>query len=149
MVWGAFCATGKVALTFTSTRMNSEHYIQLLADNLLPFIRRNRRSSLIFQQDNAAIHASRQTKDWLNDERIPILDWPARSPDCNPIENIWGIMVRRIYANNKQYDRVEELEESILACWNNLEQSVIDNLISSMENRIYSIISNKGNKIQY
>lgn len=149
MVWGAFCATGKVALAFTSTRMNSENYIQLLADNLLPFIRRNRRSSLVFQQDNAAIHASRQTKEFLNGKNIPILEWPARSPDCNPIENIWGIMVRRIYANNRQYDSVEQLQESILSCWNNLEQSIIDNLIESMQNRIYSVIANKGNKIQY
>jgi len=57
----------------------------------------------IFQQDNAPIHASKETKTWLDLKKINLLEWPAYSPDLNPIENVWGIMARRVYANGKQY----------------------------------------------
>jgi hypothetical protein len=44
----------------------------------------------IFQQDNASIHMSGHSLVWFAEKNIPLLDWPARSPDLNPIENLWA-----------------------------------------------------------
>ena len=41
-------------------------------------------------------------KAWLNDMEIGTEDWPARSPDLNPIENIWGIMAWAVYGGGVQ-----------------------------------------------
>ncbi len=49
----------------------------------------------IFQQNLAPVHTAKSTKSWFNDHGVTVLDWPANSPDLNPIENLWGLSRRR------------------------------------------------------
>ena len=51
-------------------------------------------NNAIFQQDNAASHTSKLTKDWFKSKNVEILDRPTKSLDLNPIENLWGILSR-------------------------------------------------------
>ncbi len=46
----------------------------------------------IFQQDLASAHTAKSIKSWLNDHGVGVLDWPANSPDLNPIDN--GVLSR-------------------------------------------------------
>ncbi len=50
----------------------------------------------IFQQDLAPAHTAKGTKSWFNDQGVTVLDWPANSPDLNPIDNLWGIVKRKM-----------------------------------------------------
>ncbi len=43
-------------------------------------------ADFIFQQDLAPAHTAKSTKRLLNDHGVGVLDWPANSPDLNPIE---------------------------------------------------------------
>ncbi len=45
-------------------------------------------ADFIFQQDLAPAHTAKSTKSWLNDHGVGVLDWPANSPDLNPIDNL-------------------------------------------------------------
>ncbi len=53
-------------------------------------------ADFIFQQDLPPAHTVKCTKSCLNDHGVGVLDWPANSPDLNPIENLWGIAKRKM-----------------------------------------------------
>lgn len=149
MIWGAFCSSGKLDLEFISAPLDSVTYQGVLRKHLVPFLKKFRRQDLVFQQDNATCHVSRSTTAFLDANNIQVMKWPACSPDVNPIENMWGILVRSIYKDNRQYQTVNELKCAILDAWQSISQETIDNLINSMPNRIFDIITNRGGYINY
>ncbi len=59
-------------------------------------------ADFIFQQDLAPAHTAKGTKSWFNDHGVTVLDWPANSPDLNPIENLWGIVKRKMRHQTQQ-----------------------------------------------
>ena len=149
MVWGAFSFYGKAKLAFTSSKMNSEEYTDVLDRHLLPFLEEIHPQCAVFQQDNASIHTSRRTKEWLASKNINLLDWPACSPDCNPIENLWGMLVRKIYSNGRQFDNMNELKAAIVHAWRNIQKNNLENLVASMQSRIFEVIRRNGGVIDY
>lgn len=38
---------------------------------------------------------------FFNDQDVTVLSWPSWSPDLNPIETLWAVLTRIIYANGK------------------------------------------------
>ena len=149
MVWGAFCYTGQVGLAFISSRMNSVGYQDMLREHLLPMAPVIAGREWIFLQDNASIHRSHSTKNWFHDNNVISLDFPARSPDLNPIENLWAYLVRQIYANGQQYKTVANLRDSIVTVWNQTAQNYFQRLVDSMPERMYSVVYNHGAQTKY
>ncbi len=73
-------------------------------------------ADFIFQQDLAPAHTARSTKSWLNDHGVGVLDWPANSPDLNPIENLWGIVKKKMRNKASKLTRPEPHRESMGYC---------------------------------
>ncbi|KAG3113832.1 hypothetical protein PI125_g6969 [Phytophthora idaei] len=103
----------------------------------------------IYQPDNASIHRSKLTMEFFEEEGIKLLDWPARSPDLNPIENVWAMMARIVYHNGKLYDSVAEMRAAIIAAWEALDASYLGKLVDSMPKRCIEVIAKQGNKTHY
>ncbi|GFW19997.1 polypeptide N-acetylgalactosaminyltransferase 13 [Trichonephila clavipes] len=60
------------------------------------------------------------------------MDWPAYSPDLNPIEHVWDMLGRRIAARKPPPTCLPELRRALLDKWCNIPQDQIDSLILSM-----------------
>ncbi len=89
MIWGAMSSAGVGPLCFLKTNVTAPVYQEILEHFMLPSADQLfKDADFIFQQDLAPAHTAKSTKSWLNDHGVGVLDWPANSPDLNPIENL-------------------------------------------------------------
>lgn len=150
MIWGAFSFNGTMELQVVQGRQTAAGYVEMLQRaSLMTEGPRLCGDDWVFQQDNAAIHNARLTKEFFQENNITLLDHPACSPDLNPIENIWGWMAREVYKNGHQFQTVDALREAIFTTWSNIPTSLLETLASSMPTRIFEVINNNGGATHY
>ncbi len=89
------------------------------------------------------------TTNWLQNQKIDIIKWPAYSPDLNPIENIWGSLARAVFANGRQFKNKSELKEEVMRQWALISKNELNNLKRSMTDRILSVIKTNGGSTKY
>ena len=109
---GVFSSSGKLNLQFFIDHWQIVVYEKML--NNLSLAREGRGlcgEEWIFQQDNAAIHYASITKKYLLEQKIRFLDHPACSPDLNPIENLRGLIVAKVYEGGRQYSAISEIKK--------------------------------------
>ena len=148
MVWGCFSSLGVGNLHLIDGIMDKHQYKSILENQMLPSARRLfGDSDWKFQEDNDPKHTSKVCKQFHVDNNTNRIDWPAQSPDLNPIENLWAILDQRCK------DRNPKNKTELFAClyneWNTLPISLLTNLVDSMPNRVQQVINNKGFSIDY
>ncbi|GBN49211.1 Transposable element Tc3 transposase [Araneus ventricosus] len=137
VVWLAVGFGGRSSLVFIKGRQNHKDYIKQLETELLPYGSDWGGENWIHQQDGASIHSAQGVKKWLDDNNVQVFPWPAKSPDLNIVENVWAMLVERVYGQERQYENVKELHESLDSVWNTFCQKDIQNLYDSMPNRVF------------
>jgi transposase len=99
----------------------------------------------IFQQDGASCHTAQVTVDWLGECCDVLADWPANSPDLNPIELLWAILKRAVRAVNPQ--TIDVLKRVITEAWARISQRSIDHLCQSFQKRLELCRDRQGDSI--
>ena len=154
-VWGIISCRGLGPLVLVQGRMNSEQYCRrILQRTVIPYLRNN--PDLIYQQDNASIHRSRYTTDYIRRHSIPVLEgWPAKSPDLNIIENVWHALKRLLDGkidNIRGRDKKGQLWRLVSDAWDRLRQQdppIVTNLYASLPKRLQWVLDHNGGPTPY
>ncbi|GFX58836.1 transposable element Tcb2 transposase [Trichonephila clavipes] len=99
--------------------------------------------------DNCWPHRANLVEDFLFEEGIVRMEWPAFSPDMNPIEHVWDALGRRVAGHQPPPQNLQELERVLLEEWDRIPQLVINSLIDSMLQRFSTLLAVCGNDTPY
>ncbi|GFW78223.1 transposable element Tcb2 transposase [Trichonephila clavipes] len=77
------------------------------------------------------------------------MEWPAYSPDMNPIEQVWDALGRQVAGRQPPPQTLQELERALLEEWDRILQLVINSLIDSMPQRCSTLLEVRGNHTPY
>ena len=132
----------KTDLVVAQGNLNAQLCVNFLNNNLLPFMQ-NFGPGLTFQHDNARPHTSLVTANFLAQNRVNVLPWPALSPDMNPIKHIWDEFGQRARTNH-QINNVQDLTQAPQLEWQALPNILIRRHVNSMWRRIPACIASNG-----
>lgn len=151
MVWGCMLHRGVGWMCRIDGGMDAQLYTEILDS----YVKQSAEyydlnpDHMIFQQDNDPKHTSRLARQWLQDHNVELLDWPAQSPDLNPIEHLWDHLKRQLNGYEYQPKGMHELWERVETEWNNIPQDVCKILVESMPQRIEEVLKAKGGYTRY
>ena len=117
---------------------SSLSYCEALEEGLLPQYSHGQR----LMQDNARIHTSKYTKEWLELHGIWVIEHPPYSPDLNPIEHMWWALKRKLHQLHPELDTLGDSQEEwdrfcegLKEAWLAIPDSFVKKLIHSMPKR--------------
>ncbi|KAH7715460.1 hypothetical protein AAVH_17166 [Aphelenchoides avenae] len=64
----------------------------------------------------------------------------SASPLWYPIENVWAMLSAAVYADKRQYTKVEELKKAIQKAWDDLPMINLQKLDNGMPDRCVEVI---------
>ncbi|GFV01570.1 transposable element Tcb1 transposase [Trichonephila clavipes] len=95
MVWGGYLGP----LVTLHGKVKAAHYVNILGDQVHPFVQTSFPGEFPFyQDDNAPIHTAKIVQEWFAEYEGEVghLDWPPQSPDLNIIEHLWGYLESKL-----------------------------------------------------
>lgn len=124
MVWAGISIGGRTDLhIIRNGNLTAQRYAdEILRPHVVPYAAAIG-DSFLLMHDNARPHTARLVENFLEAETIQRMEWPACSPDLNPIEHVWDTLGRRVAARPRPPFTVQDLEIALLQEWSTFPQS--------------------------
>ncbi|MBW0511044.1 hypothetical protein O181_050759 [Austropuccinia psidii MF-1] len=149
MVWEALCEAIQSEIVFLPPGQRSAvNFISNVYEpGLLPFYDERidagvaeNCDQLTLKEDGAPIHTAQLSNDWPQSNNIHKLQWPASSPDLNPIENVWFKM-KYMVTNLFNPKTMEELKAAVNAAWEEIPFDHLYNVLVSMPHWMQAVVN--------
>ena len=129
MVWGGISVRFRTELLVLNGTLTGQRYInEVLQPVVLPFVQQHH---VVLQDDNARPHRARIVQQFLQQNNVDHLDWPARSPDFSPIEHVWDILGQRVRQRVPRPRTLQALGAALQEEWRRIPQLQIARLIDA------------------
>ncbi|GFS93827.1 transposable element Tcb2 transposase [Trichonephila clavipes] len=86
-------------------------------------------------------HIRLAVEELLESEDITLMDWPAYSPDLNPIEHLWDALGRVIAARLHDPENTQQLKKMLIEEWVLLPQEMLHQLVLCIRRRCEATIA--------
>jgi transposase len=145
-LWGCMTWNGIGYMAKIDSGLDGKLYREILAGELVDTLRwyRQEKQNVVFQQDNDPKHTAKETKKWLDNSGLNILNWPSQSPDLNPIEHLWVELKKRVKNRSTQPKNMDELWDAVQDEWEKIPPDFCQKLISTMPQRVADVIKVSG-----
>lgn len=147
MVWGCFSGYGIGPVRKIEGQMDQYQYKKILEETMIPHSEENLPVTWIFQHDNDPKHTARSVKAFLTEQSVTVLEWPANSPDLNPIENLWHTIKTKLSQNH--ITNIHGLYSAFENAWRSIPVETCNKLVESMPRRCKAVIDNRGYPTKY
>ncbi|GBM64168.1 Transposable element Tcb2 transposase [Araneus ventricosus] len=149
MVWAGMLEVRTPLHVFERGTVTGVRYRDEILEPYVYFFRGAVGPEFILMDGNTRPHRALLVDEFLESEDIRRMDWPARSPDLNPIEHVWDALGRAIATRHPLPRTIQEMKTALLNEWDQLPQEMINCLISSMKSRCKACISVRGDHTPY
>ena len=104
---------------------------------------------VLLMENGAPIHRCKKAKNWHELNEVETLEWPAQSPDLNPIEHVWKLLKDAVSVINPQIREIGDLRNALNNEWIKLDREIICRVVENMPQRIKDVIRAHGRSTQY
>ena len=147
---GCVGSQGKTELALYEGTLDAHAYQDILQKKLLPAARewfQDEKEGWELQQDKASCHTAKSTERWLEQHGVDVVEgWPTKGDDINPIENLWAILDERL--ESKKFKTENGMKKAIRQVWDEVDLSLLHNLINSIPDRLRRIRKAQGGPIK-
>lgn len=150
MVWGGITSDARTELAIVNGPLNAERYVRdILQEHVIPHMESVGAENFVLMHDNARPHAARSVETFLTQVGVQKLQWPARSPDLNPIEHVWDMLKRRVKNGPNAAQTLSELKTALTSTWREIPQADMKKVVETMPDRMRAVINARGGNTSY
>lgn len=149
MVWGAISTYG--VSWFLDDNKDPRKYCTTIEKALFSIAdeKCGEIANWLYQQDGATTHRSGFNRSWLSTKGVRTIQLAAKSPDFNILENVWGIMARLVYLQQRQFDPLEDLKNVIKDVWATISGELVQKFYLCVPRRMLAVLDEQGRATKY